>query len=169
MLYKFSENRAIIPALSGLLDGNFMLLLPLAKLFSQGDHLPDQFGQPQRLLRRLVEKSQRFLLSVDGVNGLHALVVIHACRPELGVKLGQPDVKIVGVLVFRDDRKISTENPGADEIGGGAGLRSAEHGQEFLVFLVVQSDVIAMRSGVGKDNVAGRISCLISFSHKTAF
>lgn len=151
------------------MNGDMMFLLPLAKLFCQGDHLPDQFGQLQRFPRQFVEKSQRFLLSVDGVNGLHTLVVVVSYRPELGVKLGQPDVEIVGVLVLRDDRKISTEYPGADEIGGVAGLRSAEHGQEFLVFLVVQSDVIAMRSRVGKDNVACRISCLISFSHKTAF
>lgn len=164
-MYKFSKNRAIIPGLSELLDGYFMLLLPLAKLFCQGDYLPDQFGQLQRLLRQFVEKSQRFLLSVDGVNGLHALVVIHACRPELGVKLGQPDVKIVGVLVLRDDRKISAEYPGTDEIGGGAGLRSAEHGQEFLVVGIVQLNVITVRPGIGEDFAPRRIADLLVVLH----
>ena len=125
--------------------------------------------QLQGFGRKFIEESQRFLLPVDGVNGLHALVVVVPNSPELGVKLGQPDVEVEGVLVFRDDRKISTEYPCPDKIGGVSGLRSSVHGQEFLVFLVIQSEVIAMCSRVGKDNIACRISCLISFSHKTAF
>lgn len=142
-----------------------MLLLPLAKLFCQGDHLPDQFGQPQRFPRQFVEKSQRFLLSVDGVNSLHALVVVVSYRPELGVKLGQPDVKIVGILVLRDDRKISAEYPGTDEIGGGAGLRSAEHGQEFLVVGIVQLNVVTVRPGIGEDFAPRRIADLLVVLH----
>ena len=151
------------------LNSNFVLFLPLTKFFCQGYHLLYQLFQLQGFLREFVEESQCFLLPVNRVNRLYALVVVVSYRPELGVKLGQPDVKVVGIFVFRDDCKISTEYPCPDKIGGVSGLRSSEHGQEFLVFLVVQSEVIAMCSRVGKDNIPCRISCLISFSHKTAF
>lgn len=151
------------------LNSYFVLFLPLTKFFRQSDHLLYQLFQLQGFCREFVEESQRFLLPVDGVNSLNALIVVVSYRPELGVKLGQPDVEVEGVLVFCDDRKISTEYPCPDKIGGVSGLRSSVHGQEFLVFLVIQSEVIAMCSRVGKDNIACRISCLISFSHKTAF
>ena len=62
------------------------------------------------------------------MNRLHALVVVVSYRPELGVKLGQPDVEIKGVLVLCDDRKISAEYPCTDKIGGAAGLCPSEHG-----------------------------------------
>lgn len=84
--------------------------------------------QLQGFVREFVEESQRFLLPVDGVNRLYALIVVVPDGPELGVKFGQPDVKVEGVLVFRDDRKISTEYPCPDKIGGADGLRSSEHG-----------------------------------------
>lgn len=62
------------------------------------------------------------------MNRLHALVVVVPDGPELGIKLGQPDIEIVGVLVLRDDRKISAEYPCPDKIGGAAGLCPSEHG-----------------------------------------
>lgn len=156
-------------ALFRLLNGDIILLLPLPELLDKGHYLLYQLFQLQGFVREFVEECQRFLLPVNGVNGFYALIVIHTYRPELGVKLGQPGVKVVGVLVLCDDRKISAEYPCPNKISGVAGLRSSEHGQKFLVFLVIQSEVIAMRSRVGKDNIPCRISCLISFSHKTAF
>lgn len=155
--------------LFGILCSDFMLLLPGAKLPDQGYHLLYQLLQFLGFSRQLIEKSQRFLLSVNGVNRLHALVVVVSYRPELGIKLGQADVKIERVFVLRDDRKVSAEYPRPDKIGGIPGLCSAEHSQEFLVFLVVQSDVIAMLSRIGQHDIAGLVSCLMSFSHKTTF
>lgn len=149
--------------------GDIMLLLPGAKLPDQGYYLLYQLLQFLGFSRQLVEKSQRFLLSVNGVNRLHALVIVIPNGPELGIKLGQADVKIERVFVLRNDREISAEYPRPDKIGGVAGLCSAEHGQEFFVFLVVQSDVIAMRSRIGQHDIAGFVSCLMSFSHKSTF
>lgn len=149
--------------------GDIMLLLPGAKLPDQGYYLLHQLLQFLGFSRQLIEKSQRFLLSVNGVNRLHALVVVVSYRPELGIKLGQADVKIERVFVLRDDCKVSAEYPRSDKIGSVPGLCSAEHSQEFLVFLVVQGDVIAMRSRIGQHDIAGFVSCLIPFSHKTTF
>ena len=86
-----------------------MLLLPLPKLLDKGHYLLYQLFQLQRFGRKFIEESQRFLLPVDGVNRLYALIVVVSYRPELGVKFGQPDVKVEGVLVFCDDREISAE------------------------------------------------------------
>lgn len=155
--------------LFGILCSDFMLLLPGAKLPDQGYHLLYQLLQFLRFSRQFVEESQRFLLPVNGVNRLHALVIVVSYRPELGIKLGQADVKIERVFVLRDDRKVSAEYPRPDKIGGVAGLCSAEHSQEFFIFLVVQGDVIAMYSRIGQHDIAGLISCLMSFSHKTTF
>lgn len=105
-----------------------MLLLPLPKLLDKGHHLLYQLFQLQGFGCEFVEESQRFLLSVDGVNGFHALIVIHTYRPELGIELGQPDVKVEGVFVLCDDRKISAEYPCPNKIGGAAGLCLSEHG-----------------------------------------
>ena len=142
------------------LNSNFVLFLPLTKFFCQSHHLLYQLFQLQGFLRKFVEESQRFLLPVNGVNGLYALVIIHTNRPELGVKLGQPDVEIVGILVFRDDCKISTEYSCPDKIGGAAGLCPSEHGQEFLVVSIVQLKVVTMRPGIGKDFPSRRIADL---------
>lgn len=105
-----------------------MLLLPIPKFFCQSDHLLYQLFQLQRFGREFVEESQRFLLPVDGMNRLYALIVVVSYRPELGIKLGQPDVKVENVFVLCDDRKISAEYPRADKIGGATGLCPSEHG-----------------------------------------
>ena len=105
-----------------------MLLLPLPELLDKDYHLLYQLFQLQRFGREFVEESQRFLLPVNRMNGLYALVVVVPDSPELGVELGQSDIEIVGVLVLCDDRKVSAEYPCPDKIGGAAGLRSSEHG-----------------------------------------
>lgn len=143
-----------------------MLLLPGAKLPDQGYHLLYQLLQFLGFGSQLVEESQRFLLPVTGVNSLYALVVVIPDGPELGIKLGQPHVKIKRVFVLRDDCKVSTEYPRPDKIGGVPGLCSAEHSQEFLVFLVVQFDIVTVRFRIGKDFPACRIADLLVVFHK---
>lgn len=64
----------------------------------------------------LLEKSQCFLLSVDGVNGLYALVIIRTNRPELGVEIGQPGVKIVGGLIDFYHPEFSSEDDSVNEM-----------------------------------------------------
>ena len=142
------------------MNDNFVFLLPLPKLLDKGYHLLYQLFQLQGFVREFVEENQRFLLPVDGMNRLYTLIVVVSYRPELGVKFGQPDVKVEGVLILCDDREISAEYPCPDKIGGVAGLRSSEHGQEFLVVGIVQLNVVTMRPGIGKDFPSRRIADL---------
>ena len=108
--------------------GDIMLLLPLPKLLDKGHYLLYQLFQLQGFGCQFVEESQRFLLPINGVNSLYTLVIVVPDGPELGVKLSQPDVKVEGVFVLCDDRKISAEYPRPNKIGGVSGLRSSEHG-----------------------------------------
>lgn len=76
--------------------------------------------------------------------GFDALVVVHPDSPELGVKSCQPDIEIVGVLVSNDDRKRSSEDAVADEIGFILHSGLFVHAQEMLVLLACQANVIAV-------------------------
>ena len=75
---------------------------------------------------------------------LYNLVVIDRYRPELGVKSRQPDIEIVGVLVPNDDRKRSSEDAVADEIGFILHPGLFVHAQETLVLFACQANVIAV-------------------------
>lgn len=76
--------------------------------------------------------------------GFDALVVVHSDGAELGVKSRQPDIEIVGVLVPNDDRKGSSEDAVADEIGFILHSGLFVHAQETLVLLACQANVIAV-------------------------
>ena len=88
-----------------------------------------------RFERQTVEIGQRFLIAEGRVYGFDALVVVHPDSPELGVKSRQPDIEIVGVLVPNDDRKRSSEDAVADEIGFIFHSGVFVHAQETLVLL----------------------------------
>ena len=113
-----------------------------------------------------MQKGQRLALAENVVDGLYALVIVVADGPELGVKVGQPHKKIVRVLVAHRNMQRSIEYPCADKVCRRAALSLAEHGKETLVFLAVQGYVVAVSARVGKNGVAGRISCQIALSHK---
>lgn len=100
--------------------------------------------QPLCFERQTVEIGQRFLIAEGRVYGFDALVVVHPDSPELGVKSRQPDIEIVGVLVSNDDRKRSSEDAVADEIGFIFHSGVFVHAQETLVLFAVQADVIAV-------------------------
>ena len=69
--------------------------------------------------------------------------VVNPDSPELGVKSRQPDIEIVGVLVPNDDRKRSSEDAVADEIGFILHPGLFVHAQETLVLFACQANVIA--------------------------
>ena len=92
--------------------------------------------QPLRFERQTVEIGQRFLIAEGHVHGFDALVVVHPDSPELGVKSRQPDIEIVGVLVSDNDRKRSSEDAVADEIGFILHPGLFVHAQETLVIAV---------------------------------
>ena len=97
-----------------------------------------------RFERQTVEIGQRFLIAEGRVYGFDALVVVHPDSPELGVKPRQPDIEIVGVLVSDDDRKGSSEDAVADEIGFILHPGLFVHAQETLVLLACQANILAV-------------------------
>ena len=103
---------------------------------------------PLCFVRQTVEIGQRFLITEGRVYGFDALVVVHPDSPELGVKSRQPDIEIVGVLVSDDDRKGSSKDAVADEIGFFLHSGLFVHAQETLVLLACQANVIAVYARV---------------------
>ena len=99
------------------------------------------------------------------MNGLYTLVVVAADGPELFVKFGQADEKIVRVAVAHRDAKRSVEEVCTDKIRRTAVLCPPHHRQESFVFLVVERDVIPVCSRVGKNGVAFLVSQFRTFSH----
>jgi len=116
----------------------------LQQLLRKFDDRLHELFQPLRFERQTVEIGQRFLIAEGRVYGFDALVVVHPDSPELGVKSCQPDIEIVGVLVSNDDRKRSSEDAVADEIGFILHSGLFVHAQETLVLLACQANVIAV-------------------------
>ena len=112
-----------------------------------------------------VEKSERFLLAVDRMNGLDALIVVSPDGPELFVKFGQADEKIVRVAVAHRDAKRSVEEACTDKIRRTAVLCLPHHRQESFVFLVVELQVVPVCLWVGQHFASGGISVRASHRH----
>ena len=100
--------------------------------------------------------------------GFDALVVVHPDSPELGVKSRQPDIEIVGVLVSDDDRKRSSEDAVADEIGFILHPGLFVHAQETLVLLACQANVIAVYARVAEGFAARSGGRFIGSIHRAS-
>ena len=124
--------------------------------------------QPLRFERQTVEIGQRFLIAEGHVHGFDALVVVHPDSPELGVKSRQPDIEIIGVLVPNDDRKGSSEDAVADEIGFILHSGLFVHAQETLVLLACQANVIAVYARVAEGFAARNGGRFIGSIHRAS-
>ena len=127
--------------------------------------LDDKLFQFPGFCGEFVEKSERFLLAVDRMNGLDALIVVSPDGPELFVKFGQADEKIVRVAVAHRDAKRSVEEACTDKIRRTAVLCLPHHRQESFVFLVVELQVVAVCLWVGQHFASGGISVRASHRH----
>ena len=121
-----------------------------------------------RFERQAVEIGQRFLIAEGRVYGFDALVVVHPDSPELGVKSRQPDIEIVGVLVPNDDRKRSSEDAVADEIGFILHPGLFVHAQETLVLFACQANVIAVYARVAEGFAARNGGRFIGSIHRAS-
>ena len=124
--------------------------------------------QPLRFERQTVEIGQRFLIAEGHVHGFDALVVVHPDSPELGVKSRQPDIEIVGVLVSDNDRKRSSEDAVADEIGFILHPGLFVHAQETLVLLACQANVIAVYARIVESFAARNGGRFIGSIHRAS-
>ena len=124
-------------------------LQPLFKLFGKTDDFLVQRYELHGQLFQFVKQGEGFLFGqFPAMDRLDNLVVVHPDSPELGVKSRQPDIEIVGVLVSDNDRKRSSEDAVADEIGFILHPGLFVHVQETLVLLAGQANVIAVYARV---------------------
>ena len=142
-----------------------MFPIPFLHFPRDAHDLDDKLFQFPGFCGEFVEKSERFLLAVDRMSGLDALIVVSPDGPELFVKFGQADEKIVRVAVAHRDAKRSVEEACTDKIRRTAVLCLPHHRQESFVFLVVELQVVPVCLWVGQHFASGGISVRASHRH----
>ena len=114
----------------------------------QFDNLFAEFFQFAGFFGKFVEKRKRFLLSVNGMDGLHTLVVVVPDASELLIESGELGVIFLRFLINLHHLELSTEDTGEDKFGLVLHARLLEHGDKLLVFPVIETEVIAVRARV---------------------
>ena len=123
-----------------------LLFVPLCKF----DNLLAYFFQFTGFFGKFVEKRKRFLLPINGMDGLYTLVVVVSDTAELLIESGQPGIIFLRFLINLYYFKLSTEDTGEDKFGLVLHAGLLEHGDKLFVFLVIETEVIAMRARVGQ-------------------
>ena len=126
------------------LFSKIFLFVPLRKF----DNLPAYFFQLTGFFGKFVEKRKRFLLSVNGMDDLHTLVVVVPDASELLIESGQLGVIFLRFLINLHHLELSTEDTGEDKFGLVLHAGLLEHGDKLFIFLVIKTEVIAVRARV---------------------
>lgn len=132
-----------------------MTLLFFSKIFlfvpfRKFDNLPAYFFQFTGLFGKFIEKRKRFLLPVNGVDGLYTLVVVVSYTAELLIESGQLGVVFLRFLINLHDLELSTEDTGEDKFGLVLHAGLFKHREEFFIFLTVQPHGVAMYPWISK-------------------
>ena len=128
------------------LFSEILLFVPLC----QFDNLLAYFFQFTGFFGKFVEKRKRFLLPVNGMDGLYTLVVVVSDTAELLIESGELGVVFLRFLVNLHYLELSTEDTGEDKFGFVFHARLLEHGDKLFVFLVIKTEVIAVRAWIGQ-------------------
>ena len=126
------------------LFSKILFFVPLRKF----DNLLAYFFQFTGFFGKFVEKRKRFLLSVNSVDGLYTLVIVVSYSSELLKESGELGVIFLCFLINLHDLELSTEDTGEDKFGLVLHARLLEHGDKLFVFLVIETEVIAVRARV---------------------
>ena len=121
-----------------------LLFVPLC----QFDNLLAYFFQFTGFFGKFVEKRKRFLLPVNGMDGLYTLVVVVPDASELLIESGELGVVFLRFLINLHYLELSTEDTGEDKFGFVFHARLLEHGDKLFIFLVIETEVIAVRAWV---------------------
>lgn len=105
--------------------------------FCQLDNLFAEFLQLAGFFRQFVKESKRFLLPVNGMNGLYTLVVVVSYPSELLIESGQLGVVFLRFLVNPYHLELSAEDACKDKFGLVLHAGLLEHGDKLFVFLVI--------------------------------
>ena len=126
------------------LFSEILLLEPLC----QFDNLFAEFLQLAGFFGQFIKESKRFLLPVNGMDGLYTLVVVVPDASELLIESGELGVVFLRFLINLHYLELSTEDTGEDKFGFVFHARLLEHGDKLFVFLVIKTEVIAVRARV---------------------
>ena len=143
------------------LFSQIFLFVPLC----QFDNLPAYFFQLTGFSSKFVEKRKRFLLSVNGMDGLYTLVVIVAYASELLIESGELGVVFLRFLVNLHHLELSAEDASEDKFGLVLHTRLFKHSEEFFIFLTAQPHRVAMHPWVSEHFVPHFVSYKHSFLH----
>ena len=126
------------------LFSEILLFVPLC----QFDYLFAQFLQLTCFLRQFIKEGKRFLLPVNGMDGLYTLVVVVSDTAELLIESGELGVIFLRFLINLYDLELSTEDTGEDKFGLVLHARLLEHRDKIFVFLVIETEIITVRAWV---------------------
>ena len=126
------------------LFSEILLFVPLC----QFDNLPAYFFQFTGFFGKFVEKRKRFLLSVNGMDGLYTLIVVVPDTAELLIESGELCIIFLRFLINLYDLELSTEDTGEDKFGLVLHAGLFEHGDKLFVLSVVETKIIAVRARV---------------------
>lgn len=126
------------------LFGEILLFVPLC----QFDNLPAYFFQFTGFFGKFVEKRKRFLLPVNGMDSLYTLVIVIPDASELLIESGELGIIFLRFLINLHYLELSTEDTGEDKFGLVLHAGLLEHGDKLFIFLVIETEVIAVRARV---------------------
>ena len=129
-----------------LIFSEILLFVPLCKF----DNLLAYFFQFTGFFGKFVEKRKRFLLPVNGMDGLYTLIVVVSYTPELLIESGELGVVFLCFLVYLHYFELSTEDTGEDKFSLILHAGLFKHREELFVLTVIETKVIAVRAWIGQ-------------------
>lgn len=127
-----------------LIFSEILLFVPLCKF----DNLLAYFFQFTGFFGKFVEKRKRFLLPVNGMDGLYTLIVVVSYSSELLIESGKLGVIFLRFLINLHYLELSTEDACKDKFGFVLHAGLFEHREKLLVLTVIETKVIAVRTRV---------------------
>lgn len=95
-----------------------------------------------------IEKCKRFLLPVNGMDGLYTLVIVISYPAELLIESGKLGVILLRFLVNLYHLELSAEDACKDKFGLVLHAGLFEHSEKLLVLTVIETKVVAVRARV---------------------
>ena len=114
----------------------------------QFNYLFAQFLQLTCFLRQFIKEGKRFLLPVNGMDGLYTLIVVVSDTAELLIESGELCIIFLRFLVNLHHLELSAEDTGEDKFGLVLHAGLFEHGDKLFVLSVVETKIIAVRARV---------------------
>ena len=126
------------------LFSEILLFVPLC----QFDNLPAYFFQFTGFFCQFIKERKRFLFSINGMNDLYTLVIVIPDTAELLIESGELGIIFLRFLVNLHYLELSTEDACKDKFGLVLHAGLLEHGDKLFIFLVIETEVIAVRAWV---------------------